>query len=273
MKLVIIVFFVTLLFCNEEEKYTFINKLKEGHRVTYKDDYIMTFNIPGMGESRQGSNHTALMEYLGERDGFYLIQSTLSNITSINILGDDISSDYDAQIINNIPCLLYIDVNGEIDHLETENEYMEDIFNEKYLGMLENNYIYPFGKNAEEISVGDSWTKVRDSIIFFMDASGSESFMSTNTVYTLEKVKSKKGLKIAYISGVTSLNCEFQMIINGEFMDGYTTGTFNDSYRYDIDHSELIRVTGVGKMQGEYEMLDLNFNTKFNISSTTKRIK
>ena len=133
MKRVVIVFFVALLFCNEENIYTFVNKINEGHTVKYNKDDIMTFNIPGLGEMRQGNNHTQLLEYLGKQGEFFLIRSTLSKIIAINVMGDKVSSNYDSQIINNIPALLYIDVNGNVDHLESEGEYMEDLFKKKYI--------------------------------------------------------------------------------------------------------------------------------------------
>ena len=120
MKRVIIVFFVALLFCNEEEIYTFVNKINEGHTVKYNKDDIMTFEMPGAGEVRRGGNKTQLLEYLGKQGEFFLIRSTLSNIISINVMGDKVASNYDSQIINNIPALLYIDVNGNVDHLESE---------------------------------------------------------------------------------------------------------------------------------------------------------
>ena len=175
MKRVIIVFFIALLFCNEEEIYTFVNNINEGHRVKYKQDDIMTFEMPGAGEVKQGGNKTQLLEYLGKQGEFFLIRSTLSKIIAINVMGDKVSSNYDSQIINNIPCLLYIDINGEVDHLESEEEYMEDIFKEKYMGITPKNYIYPFGKNAVDLSKGDSWTEVNDSVTIFFDEVGRAS--------------------------------------------------------------------------------------------------
>ena len=273
MKRVIIVFFIALLFCNEEEIYTFVNNINEGHRVKYKQDDIMTFELPGAGEVRLGGNKTQLLEYLGKQGEFFLIRSTLSKIIAINVMGDKVSSNYDSQIINNIPCLLYIDINGEVDHLESEYDYMEDIFKKQYMTMADINYIYPFGKNAVDISVGDSWTEVKDSITFFSDESGTESLMSSSSVFTLDKIKSKKGRKIAYISEEASIKCELRMILMGDFMEGVNTGTFNSSYRFDIDAGETIIDRGSGEMQGEFNYLDVDFNTKYYFSNTFKRVK
>ena len=273
MKRVIIVFFVALLFCNEEEIYTFVNKINEEHTVKYNLDDIMTFEMPGAGEVRRGGNKTQLLEYLGKQGEFFLIRSTLSKIIAINVMGDKVSSNYDSQIINNIPCLLYIDINGEVDHLESEEEYMEDIFKKDYLAIASKNYIYPFGKNAVDLSVGDSWTGVNDSITVFMDETGVESLMSERSVYTLDKIKFKKGRKIAYISEEASIKCELRMILMGDFMEGVNTGTFNSSYRFDIDAGETIIDRGSGEMQGEFNYLDVDFNTKYYFSNTFKRVK
>ena len=273
MKRVIILFFIALLFCNEEELYTFVNNINEGHRVKYKQDDIMTLDVPGAGEVRKGDSKTQLLEYLGKQGEFFLVRSTLSNIIVVNIMGDKVSSDYDSRIINNIPCLLYIDINGEVDHLESEEEYMEDIFNKNYLQISSKNYIYPFGKNAVDLSKGDSWTEVNDSITIFFDEVGSESLMSDSSVYTLDKIKSKKGRKIAYISAESYVKCEFRMIISGEFMEGVQTGTFNSSYRFDIDAGETIIDRGSGELRGEFNILDFDFNTTTYFSNTFKRVK
>ena len=233
----------------------------------------MTFDVPGLGEVRQGGNRVQLLEYLGKRGEFFLVRSTLSKITSINVLGDKVKSDYDSHIINNIPCLLYIDMNGEIDHLEAEQEYMEDIFKEKYMTLEVSNYIYPFGKNAVDVSVGDSWEDVDDSTIVFLDDEGSESVMSISSVYTLNKIKSKKGGEIAYISSESTIKCELQMIVGGEFMEGMQTGIWKSSYRFDISAGEIIIDKGSGDMLGEFELLDAAFKTHSYFSNTYKRVK
>lgn len=273
MKRVIIVFFVALLFCDEEEIYTFVNNMNEGHTVKYNKDDIFTFDIPGLGEVRQGGSQTQRLEYLGKQGELILIRSTLSNIISIKVMNDKVSSDYDAQIINNIPCLLYIDVNGEVDYLESEEEYMEDLFKKKYLGLSMQNYIYPFGKNAVDLSVGDSWIEISDSNTFFLDDSGTESLMSGSSVYTLDKIKSRKGRKIAYISEETYVKCEFRMVLMGEFMEGGQTGTFKKFYRFDINAGEIIVDKGSGEMRGEYHLGDLDFKTVMYFSNTFKRVK
>ena len=273
MKRVIIVFFVALLFCNEEEIYTFINNINEERTVKYNLDDILTFDMLNLGEVRRGGSKTQLLEYLGKRDEFFLIRSTLSNIISINVMFDEVVSDYDAQTINNIPCLLYIDVNGDVDRLESKDEYMEDIFKKEYRNLSMTNYIYPFGENAVDLSVGDSWTEVNDSVIVFMDESGAESLMSTRSVYTLDKIKFRKGRKIAYISEEVSIKCELRMAMMGEFMEGVQTGTSKSSYRFDIDAGELIVVKGSGKMRGEYNLGEADFNTVMYLSNTYKRVK
>ena len=80
MKRVIIVFFVALLFCNEEEIYTFVTKINEEHTVKYNLDDILTFDMLSLGEVRMGGSKTQLLEYLGRQGEFFLIRSTLSVI-------------------------------------------------------------------------------------------------------------------------------------------------------------------------------------------------
>jgi len=188
-------------------------------------------------------------------------------------MGDKVASNYDSQIINNIPALLYIDVNGNVDHLESEGEYMEDLFKKKYIGLSMKNYIYPFGKNAVDLSVGDSWIRASDSITLYFDESGTESLMSEKSVYTLDKIKSKRGRKIAYISEEASIKCEFRMVLMGEFMEGEQAGTFNKLYRFDIDAGEIIVEKGSGELLGEYHLEDSDFKTIMYFSNTFKRVK
>ena len=93
------------------------------------------------------------------------------------------------------------------------------------------------------------------------------------TFWNNQKIKSKKGRKIAYISEETYVKCEFRMILMGDFMEGVQTGTFNSSYRFDIDAGETIIDKGSGEMQGEFNFLDVDFITQTNFSNTFKRVK
>jgi hypothetical protein len=70
MKRVIIVFFIALLFCNEEEIYTFVNNINEGHRVKYKQDDIMTFEMPGAGQVKRGVIRLNSWSIWGNRESF-----------------------------------------------------------------------------------------------------------------------------------------------------------------------------------------------------------
>ena len=114
--------FISLAICGEVEKYTFINKYYDGQIINYKVDFMLSFDVPGAGEIRQGSNYSVLQESLGKKDGFYLIRSTISNIVSTNSYGSKLITDFDAPAINNIPCLLFISDDGKLDYIETEDK-------------------------------------------------------------------------------------------------------------------------------------------------------
>ena len=93
------------------------------------------------------------------------------------------------------------------------------------------------------------------------------------SIYTLDKIKFKKGRKIAYISSESSVTCELRMAMMGEFMEGVQTGTFNNLYRFDINAGEIIVDKGSGEMRGEYNLGDLDFKTVMYFSNTFKRVK
>ena len=58
-----------------------------------------------------------------------------------------------------------------------------------------------------------------------------------------------------------------------EFMEGSQAGTFKSLYRFDIDAGETFIDKGSGEMQGEFNFLDVDFNTQTNFSNTFKRVK
>jgi len=267
--------FISLVICGEVEKYTFINKFYDGQIINYKHDFMLSFDVPGAGEVRQGFNYSILQESLGKKDAFFLIRSTISNIVSINSYGSKLITDFDASAINNISCMLFINDDGELDHIETEDKYnyLEEKFYTHYMGMDADNYKYPFGQNAVGLSVGDSWTVVQDSIKFYLGDGSIESIMSDSSIYTLKKVKLKKGREIAYIGELGYLTCEVRMIIGSEFMDGVQSGTFKSTHRYDIGTGEMILDKGSGSMLGEFKIVDAEFKTLSNFTHKTKRVK
>ena len=240
-KRAVFVLLIASALCNEDEKYTFIRIYNDGQKVKYKEDSMTTVEFPGMGELRQGSNYILIEEPLGQKGEFYIIQSTLTKLVSVNVYYDMVVPGYDDAAINNVPCLLYINNDGTLDHIETEHSYLVEKFEAQYMNMNLANYFYPFGKNAVNISIGDSWTEVQDSLVFFMQE-GQESMFSYKAIYTLNKIKTKKGIKLAYISESTELTCTLNMILGNEFMEIKQNGDFKTTYIFDIVAGEIVSV-------------------------------
>ena len=80
------------------------------------------------------------------------------------------SSDYETNSLLGIPYTLFIDtLSGKIDHMETDYKEYEELINRMVMCMSDiENFIYPFGKNAVNIKIGDSWSSPLDSMDIFM---------------------------------------------------------------------------------------------------------
>ena len=272
MKRAVFVLLIASALCNEDEKYTFIRIYNDGQKVKYKEDSMTTVEFPGMGELRQGSNYTLIEEPLGKKGGFYIIQSTMTKLVSVNIFLDEVVLGYDQAAINNVPCLLYINNDGNLDHIETEHSYLVEKFEAQYMNMNFANYFYPFGKNAVNISIGDSWTEVQDSLVFFVQE-GTESLFSFRSIFTLEKIKTKKGIKIAYISEETEMTCTLNMILGNEFMEIQQSGGVETTYMFDIGAGEIISAKTYGNFLGEGQIGKITMTTENNFTNKRKRVK
>ena len=273
MNIIISILLITMLFCNEEETYTFINQMNAGHVLKYKVDNLTYLAIGGAGELQLGSNYILTKRFLGEKGDFYLIESTMTKLISTNVFLDRAAADFGGTELNNIPCILYIDKDGKIDHIESEYPHLEEAFKMHYQAMGHSTELYPFGKDAINISKGQTWTMKLDSLSVFLGDGSLESIMSYDAVYTLKKVKIKKGRKIAYIHEEAQVKCDLQMIVGNEYMEGIQTGVFETSYVYDIEAGEIISAKMSADMYGEYELNDMTFTAPLNITNITKRQK
>ena len=273
MKKIIWFLFISMAFCSEEKNFTFKYKYYEGQKVKYKKETMIIMEIPVVGEFRMGENYSVIDEYLGEKDGFYILQKTIKNVISSSVLGDRVTLDRSLGALSDIPCRLYIDSDGKVDHVEPVGEeysYLEEDFEMKYMGMDIDNSFFPFGKNAKNISIGDSWTDHKDSISI-VTADNMSGLMSFSSVYTLDKVKAKKG--VAYISEVSDVSCKMFMFIGDEIVEMHNKGTWETSYKYDIAADQIISIQSTGDMLSEYEMFDKTLKTPMVYIDETKRVK
>ena len=86
---ILFVFFVSLAFCSEDEKYTFQYNFDYGEHGTeyierWKHDQEWSFDVPGIGYVKYASSYISLSQYLGQVGGFYKFKSTVTDMESNN---------------------------------------------------------------------------------------------------------------------------------------------------------------------------------------------
>ncbi|MBC8256427.1 MAG: hypothetical protein H8E85_03880 [Candidatus Marinimicrobia bacterium] len=273
MQNILILILITLLSAQEGESYNFVLKYNEGEKNKYSTDYLMLMAIPGMGDMQIGRSASTIEKYLGKTDGLTIIEENITNMVTTNKIGDNVSPNYDLNALMGVPYKVFIKDDGEIDHIETEQRHFEETLNALKRDTGQQNYFYPFGKNANNISIGDSWSEKIDSVVFYAGEGDLESLMFGEGVYTLNKVKTKKGRRIAYINNVTQMRAELNLLQNGIFMEGTMSGEFKYSFRFDIDAGKVLLRKGSGKMDYEFQMEDKSFRSVINISEKTKKVK
>ena len=118
----VFMFFISLAFCDEDEKYIFISKIfnesnidKEIKYNTYRE---LSFNIPSIGYIKYASSFNEKMKYIGKKGGVHVIESTLADLKTSNTVANiEIMEPY-WQAMDGAPCHLYIERYGTVDHIE-----------------------------------------------------------------------------------------------------------------------------------------------------------
>ena len=86
----VFIFFISLAFCDEDEKYSFISKLfKEeniGKEIKYHSDRKLSFTIPSIGYVKYVSSFNESIKYVGKKGKFHIIESTLTEMKTENVL-------------------------------------------------------------------------------------------------------------------------------------------------------------------------------------------
>ena len=84
----VFIFFISLVFCDEAEKYIFISKKFNEDNIakekTYKTYRNLSFTIPSIGYIQYTSSFNEKMKYMGKRDGVHVIDSTLTAFETNN---------------------------------------------------------------------------------------------------------------------------------------------------------------------------------------------
>ena len=277
---------ISSVFCTDVEKYSFITKLfKEeniGKEVKYRVDRKLSFTLPSIGYIQYASSFNEKIKYVGKKGGGHIIESTLTEIETNNFVsGGIIITDPFWQAMDGAPCLLYLDPFGTVDYIEPvykkDHEYLQDAFDAAFNGMFEKNYLYPFGRLAQNISSGDSWMTSVDSSKFYFTIESPASFSWIEDTSTLKKVKDKKRGKIATInnSATISIVVNIRMNILGEerFIKGQADGTVEGKATWDVEGGYMIYYRIFSNLQGDFEMDDETFFTKLTKDESHKFLK
>ena len=200
---IIFLFFISSIFCNENEKYSFISQIPEINK-THKlhTDRTLSFTIPSIGHIQFVSSYNEIGKYLGLEGELHVVESTLTEMETDNSIANIEIMDYYWAAMNDVSCYVYINNDGGIEHIKPvkkEDNYLQEAFESAYMNINARQYKYPFGREAVDICVGDSWTSTYDTSRIYINMGSPESTVSGQSTFTLKKVKEKRGKKIAYI--------------------------------------------------------------------------
>ena len=158
-----------------------------------------------------------------------------------------------------------------------EDDYLQESYEDSYMGLAPKNYRYPFGRLAQNISTGGSWTESDDSLKFYISMGGPPSWWWSKAVWNLKKVKDKKGIKTAYIDGIDEIRTEMNLTIDiydeRRIISGSATGKRNVKLRWDVENTgEIFSRTRV-QLRGDFEMDGETFSSKLYYQLINKLVK
>ena len=280
---IVIVFFLSSVLLSDDEKYSFIyfngktpEMGKEFKWQTYRE---LSFKIPSIGHIQFASSFKTIEEYMGKEGEFYIIKSTLTDMEKEDYVEGIQIMDYYWESMENIPCYVYLDLDNannvhHIKPVEAKNSFLQEAFEGIYMGLFEREYYYPFSSKAIDVKEGDSWTSIADSFNFFMTIDSPRSHGRAKWVFTLKKVKEKKGRKIAYIEIVQEVETEMNINVNFDgkkrFLTGTASGIIESKIQWDLEAGMALYIRTGGNLQGDFEMDDETFTTRFNRFETVK---
>ena len=278
-----LVFFIAFAFCSDDKKYSLIpgfeNLPESGEKWKIREVDELYFDLPGEGTYKAISEFYNIFEYMGKKDGFYILKITRTNMDINFTIGNIENPPFDYLAMEDVPCLLYINSDGWDDHVEPvdpDYEWLQGVFEAAYIedrGV--SNFFHPFGRDAVNLSIGDSWYANEDSIRMYLNSDSPESWASRSTTYTLKKVKEKKGIEIAVVDIHSDMKMELNLILYvfGErfFLTGNTIGSI-DLIITASQYGQLIKSIEYGQLSGVMEMDGDKFRTNFIIRNSRKRV-
>jgi len=274
MKSILFLFTIVILFSNENKTYSFKTQYQKDEIVKYRTESMLDFNF-GSFSNQNNSDYKMTEKYLGEEDGFILIEKTCTDMISTIVTLGEMSVDSEGSRLVGIPYIIFVDSSGLVSDIETEYIQFEEQIRSKELDMAGlNNYIFPFGEDAVDIKVGESWNVEGDSIPFFPGDGEFENYMIVSATFTLDKVKEKGGKSTAFITAKYDISVE-NMIYQqaGRLFEGNMSGSGKSWIRFDLRKAKRILDKQDISMKWNLNFEDKHVVENMNLATKTKWTK
>ena len=273
MKLYLLIFFISIALSNNSQTYSLINNYVPGKIVKELREIIMEMEVPGMGAWMMGSTSTTETSFIKKDEGLLIFNQIVTDMVATQTIWGKTSANHSLNELVNIPYQLSVNPEGQIEKVNSDSKGFEEALTAMVNGVGSYNLIYPYGKNATNISVGDTWTNKQDSIIFYAGEDDAESLMHLESTYVLKKIKEKKGVKIAIIEENIIMTCEMNILQGSIFMQGKMTGEASYKNQFDIKSGTVLLRKGSGNYNYSFNMDDKVFKSNMIMTEKLKQRK
>ena len=287
-KNILLIFFISQVFCSEDEKYSFISggsqRLLIGEKWTFWNTHETSFTIPKIGFVKYSGRYVDRMEAVALEGEFWKFKATLTEMKSDNYVNGIEIMNYYRDAMENNPCYLYVKNRGfddDVDHIEPikeEDAYLQEAYEAAYMNILRKPFRYPFGGKAVDVAVGDKWIYDQFSSRIYVNIGSPPSLLTSGErIFTLKRVKEKGGRKIAIIELQEDEEIEMPLTVDflGErrLMVGHVTGSVDMTYRWDMDSGEMLKVRAIANLAGDFEMDGKIFYMKIFMRNISKKVQ
>ncbi len=287
---IVIIFFISFVFSLEGEnvaKYMLHLKNSVGQILKSKHTGSRSISVPGIGYIKYSETYTQTLQHLSEEGGFGKLKVTLTDMITDNRFGQVKIDNFYWTSMNDVPCLLYINSDGFVDHvgpINKKDSYLQEAFEEMFIDKNDktDNYKFAFSQDASNYqshkSVGDSWEAKWDSVMYYINDVSPASWLNGKSTYTLKNVKKRNGREIAYVNvfmDVTYAELYGLVLWTGysEAVAGVGVGKMEFDIKWDIDAGKTISSKWDGFIEGDFKMGDKEFATRMYMSGSYKLVE
>ena len=233
-----------------EKGYMFVNDI-------YVKDIV---EMDVITESYQGiysymSNFSGRMEteFVERENGDYIFTQTWRNIISTYRKNDEMRIDHASQKLNGAQFQMTADSTGAAIRtgLNDTGKEMEERNTALIFFSAQDNILYPFGSDSLR-QVGDTWTIHNER--HFEEFPGFDNCVADyvgDNVYTFDKIKTKKGKEIAYISMKQKFSMNMITQTWDESWELDIVGIFNAKIQYNVTDNKDVKYKLRGTFSGD----------------------